>query len=75
MPEAAYGLPDEIKDFVYVEKDENGFLSMIKQFLENHSVDKKNARIIKVYIGKNKTMHDVINYVLDKKSFRIKKEG
>lgn len=75
MPEAAYGLPDELKDFVYVEKDENGFLSIIKQFLENHPVDKKNARIIKDYIGKNKTMHDVINNVLDKKSFGIKKDG
>ena len=74
-PETAYGLPDELKNFVYIEKDGNGFLGVIKQFLENHKVDKINVRIIKDYLGDGRTMHDVIDSVLDKKSFEMEKEG
>ena len=66
-PETAYGLPDELKKFVYIEKDGNGFLGVIKQFLENHKVDKTNVRTIKDYLGDGRTMHDVIDSVLDKK--------
>ena len=74
-PEAAHGLPEDFKDFVYVEKDEIGFLKVIKKFLEKNTENKTNARIIKEYLGKSKTMRDVIDSVLGKKSLNIKKEG
>ncbi|EMR73003.1 glycosyltransferase, partial [Thermoplasmatales archaeon SCGC AB-539-N05] len=74
-PEVASGLPDELKDFVYIEEEEDGFLKVIIKFLENHSTDKTNSSVIKKYIAKSRTMNDVVNYVIDKKSLDKKKEG
>jgi len=60
-PEAALGLPEELKEFIYVEKDMNGFSKVIEQFL-NKSLHKKiNMEIIKDFMKKNKTMNDIIN--------------
>jgi len=67
MPEVAAGLPNEFKKFVYIEKDAEGFLRIIKQFLEKPAMPKINAKIIENYIKKCTTMQDVIE--------NVKKEG
>lgn len=75
-PEAAQGLPDELKKYVYVERDADGFLDVIKQFLENPRVEEINTGVLHDYLRKNRTMHDVIDSVLGiKKPFKIEKEG
>jgi len=72
-PESAYGLPSEVKESVYVEQDEKGFLEVIKKFLDKHPPHKTKPRVIKEYIENGSNMRDVIISVLDKKSFKKSK--
>jgi len=74
-PEVASGLPDELKDFVYIENEEKGFLKVIKQVLKNHSAKKTSSKTIRTYISKIKTMNDVLTFVMSNNSFIINKEG
>ena len=60
-PEVSVGLPDEFKKFVYVEKDVEGFLKVIKLFLDGAEVKKINTSRIKEYVSKSITMYDVID--------------
>jgi glycosyltransferase involved in cell wall biosynthesis len=76
-PEAAEGLPNKFKKFVYVEKDANGFLRAIKRFLENtQRVDKIDTSIIEDYVSNSITLANTIDHLLgNKKSIEVKKEG
>jgi len=74
-PEVSVGLPDKFKESVFVEKDMNGFLKVIKQFLDGDLAKKNNVDIIEDYIDKSRTMIDVINNLFKKeKSIEIENE-
>ena len=60
-PEASVGLPDEFRQFLYVEKDVNGFLRVIMQYLDGTKVKKVNPSVIEDYVSKSRTMCDIIN--------------
>jgi len=64
MPEVVAGLPNEFKKFIFIEKDAEGFLKIIKQFLEKPTEFKINDKIIENYLKKCTTMQDVIENVL-----------
>ncbi|GAG67382.1 unnamed protein product [marine sediment metagenome] len=64
-PEASVGLPDEFKKFLHVEKDVNGFLRVIIQFLDGALVKKVNTSVIEDYVRKSRTMCDVIDDLYD----------
>ncbi len=66
--EVATGLPIEFKNFVYIEDNAEGFLRVIKKFLEKTPLTEFNNEIIEDYIKKCMTMQDVIeNVTLNKK--------
>jgi len=76
-PEASDGLPKNFKSFISVEKNAEGFLKTIKQFLENkNSKNIINIDIIEDYVSSNSTLYDAIDHLLAKnKLLKLKKEG
>jgi len=66
-PEAAQGLPNELKKFVYVEKNAAGFLKIIKQFLAGQSIKKFNNKIIEDYVCKSSGIDNIINKLIEKR--------
>ena len=64
MPEIAEGLPEEFQKYVFIEKDAQGFVKIIKQFLENRPISKINDSVIEDYLKKSTTMQDVIQHFL-----------
>jgi glycosyltransferase involved in cell wall biosynthesis len=60
-PETSIGLPDEFKEFVYIEKDAEGFLKTTMRFLNGTLANKINTTIIENYMSKSRTTNDVVN--------------
>lgn len=61
-PEVSEGLPNNLKKFIYVEKDVVGYIKIIKQFLEKKIIIAKiDRKIIDEYNDNVTTISDIIN--------------
>jgi len=58
--EAAVGLPEQLKDFVYIEDSMEGFVDVIVDFLNGKKETKIAKEIILEYVKNIKTLNDVI---------------
>lgn len=61
--EAAAGLPEQLKNFVYVEESVEGFVDLIAEFLNGKKEVKIQREIIQDYVNNIRTLNDVIREV------------
>ncbi|OGD60733.1 hypothetical protein A3K78_11040 [Candidatus Bathyarchaeota archaeon RBG_13_52_12] len=66
MPEASIGIPNKIKEYVFIEKDAEGFLKVIKQFLEGSYVKKIDTDFINSYLRENITVCNIVDEIINK---------
>jgi glycosyltransferase involved in cell wall biosynthesis len=60
-PEAAIGLPDDLKRMIYVENDAQGYVKIIKNFLNKEHHNKIDIDVLKKYM-QGTTMKNVIEH-------------
>lgn len=58
--EAAIGLPEDLKDSVYIKDSLEGFTEIISSFLDGKKETRINNNIIRKYLTNSKTLNDVI---------------
>jgi len=71
-PEASDGIPNNLKKFIYIEKDVDGFVKIIRQFLEKKIINNKiDQNILDEYVSNNIVLYNTFKNYLENKSLKI----